>query len=174
MSEETKNDEFIISKDEMIDDMVDVVRCSMRHEIVGVIIEETLASLLKIPVDDVKAVVKNKILENINEASKFLKQSLTIRLRRKDNGWYGKVIGDDVDLEEYMLIDVGSDKSIHGRTPIQSDGTINISDRDPPYDGDKILWNFAIYKHDIDYVIYATDFTFPSEDDTLKIIVSVI
>jgi hypothetical protein len=175
MSEEIKkddsNDEFNLT----MDDMVNIVITSMQQNVVGIVIEEVLASLLKIPVNDVKSTFKSKILENMNQASKFLQPSLLIKLRRKDNGWYGKVIANNnAVLTDYTLIDVGGDESVHGKTPINSDGTVNISDRDPPYEGGKILWNFAIYREDMDYIIYATDFQFPLEDDNITVIVLVI
>jgi len=176
MNEETKKDD---SNDEFFnltnDDMVNIVRTSMKQNVVGAVIEESLSSLLKIPLDEVESVFNTKISENMEQATKFMQASLLIKLRRKDNGWYGKVVGNnDAVLTDYTLIDIGGDKSIHGKTPINSDGTVNISDRDPPYEGGKILWDFAIYREDMDYIIYATDFQFPLEDDNITVIVPVI
>ena len=176
MSEETKkdddsNDEFNLTDD----DMVKIAKASMKQNVVGAVIEESLSSLLKIPLDEVESIFNTKILENMEQATKFSQASLIIKLRRKDNGWYGKVVANNgAVLTEYTLVDVGGDKSIHGKTPINSDGTVNISDRDPPYEGGKILWNFAIYREEIDYIIYATEFNFPAEDDNITVVVNVI
>ena len=174
-TKEREKDKIADSREKLIltiNDLVDVARKSMQFNVVDIIFEEVLASALKIPVDDVKQIINSHITANLKNIFKFLPPSLFIKVNRRDNGWYGSTVANNgAVLTNYTLIDVGGDGSIHGIAPIRNDGSFDILDRDPPYEGGKILWNFAIGYNN--KKIFNTDFVLSDDQDTITEIIYV-
>lgn len=168
--QEYSDDEPILT----LDSKVNLARYSMQQHILGQVIEESLAELLNKPVGEIQAVFDSKIREVMANADEVKPPTLHISINRENEyGWDGTVTSDNgAVITDYEIVDVIEEFEIKGSTPISMNGRINMLNRNPPFSGPKIEWNFAIAKDGL--LLFGTDFTLPLDEENVVAIIPVI